>query len=364
MRLTFIDTALLALALQGTITYAAAAVEKPIIPCTGHSAAGTFYDLNSISLKPPEEGKKTPKNSRTDSWHARGYDYGSNFTLNICAPVLEELKDVEGVDHDLWQNVSAYYNNGGKTYSIGYVECWRITRVGYLTCFQNRQQASLPIFRGRKFVLQYRDGSPCPPIPIDDREPENTSRRKSTTISFLCERDPLAAQAAAVSFVAAADECAYFFEVRSEAACGAPEPTEQGVGPGGVFGVILLITVVVYFIGGVIYQRNVRNARGWRQLPNYSLWSGIGNFIQVRISRIPHVGGFLSRSLSRLVNQVGYRLLGDDRPKIIGTGTGEPVIPFYNKRYSGPRGSLSGRSRAWSSQGYSTFPIKDSRASE
>lgn len=123
MRLTFIDTVLFALALQGTITYAA--VEKPPkpdLPCTAHSAAGTFYDLNSISLKPPEEGKKTSKNSRTDSWHAKGYDYESNFTLNICAPVLEDLKDVVGIERDLWANVSAYYNKEGKTYSIGYAQ--------------------------------------------------------------------------------------------------------------------------------------------------------------------------------------------------------------------------------------------------
>lgn len=167
-------------------------------------------------------------------------------------------------------------------------------------------------------------------------------RRKSTTISFLCERDPLAAQAAA-SFVAASpDECSYFFEVRSSAACGAPEPAEQGVGPGGVFGVILLIAVVVYFIGGVIYQRNVRNARGWRQLPNYSLWAGIGGFIQVRIRKIPGVGSLISQCISWFFTRLGHIIFGAEEPIIIGTGTGQPVIPFYNKRRdSRSRGSTS-----------------------
>jgi hypothetical protein len=30
-----------------------------------------------------------------------------------------------------------------------------------------------------------------------------------------------------------------------------------------------------------MYQRSVAHARGWRQLPNYSFWSGIGGFFSV-----------------------------------------------------------------------------------
>lgn len=122
MHLTFINTVLLTLALQGTTSYAADDKTKPVIPCTAHSTtSGSFFDLNGISLKLPEEGKKASKKDRTDSWHAKGYDYGANFTLNICAPVLEDVKDVVGVDSGLWKNVSAYYEMGGKTYSIGCV---------------------------------------------------------------------------------------------------------------------------------------------------------------------------------------------------------------------------------------------------
>jgi cation-dependent mannose-6-phosphate receptor len=39
--------------------------------------------------------------------------------------------------------------------------------------------------------------------------------------------------------------------------------------------------VLVYLVGGVFYQRTVAHARGWRQLPNYSLWAGIWSFIRV-----------------------------------------------------------------------------------
>lgn len=174
---------------------------------------------------------------------------------------------------------------------------------------QQSSQSSEVIFRGRKLVLQYTNGSPCggskskreaytydkPKDTKEDEEKkekekedkeekkEEAKHKKSTIISFHCEKDPLATQAV-TSFVGTdPDECAYFFEVRSPAACGGAQPLEpgQGLGPGGVFGVILLIAVLVYFIGGVMYQRSVAHARGWRQLPNYSMWASIGSFFKV-----------------------------------------------------------------------------------
>lgn len=117
----------------------------------------------------------------------------------------------------------------------------------------------------------------------DDSKSDKKKRRKSTTISFLCDREPTSTQAA-FSFVGTdPDECAYFFEARSVHACAQAEPHKPGsVGPGSVFGLILVIAVLVYAIGGVCYNRTVTHARGWRQLPNYSLWAGIWGFISVR----------------------------------------------------------------------------------
>ena len=56
-----------------------------------------------------------------------------------------------------------------------------------------------------------------------------------------------------------------------------------------VFAIIFLVALAVYFLGGVFYQRTVAHARGWRQLPNYSLWAGIWGFIKVRgLPLVPH----------------------------------------------------------------------------
>jgi cation-dependent mannose-6-phosphate receptor len=95
---------------------------KPIKPCTIRSpSTDRFFDLNPIHISLPESGKKAHKDDKTDSWHAKGYDYGANFTINFCGPVVEELDDVVDLEKSLWKNVSAFYKMDGKQYSIGYV---------------------------------------------------------------------------------------------------------------------------------------------------------------------------------------------------------------------------------------------------
>lgn len=93
---------------------------KPFKPCTIRSStSGAFFDLNPITVVLPPKDAKKPKDARVESWHAKGYDYGANFTLNVCGPVVEPLQDVVGVDEARWKNVSAFYNVSGKIYSIG-----------------------------------------------------------------------------------------------------------------------------------------------------------------------------------------------------------------------------------------------------
>ena len=152
--------------------------------------------------------------------------------------------------------------------------------------------------------MNYTDGSPCDDGPSslstrrekdhdkddddDDRKHHKTPskahpRRKSTLISFHCDRDSLAPKAH-ISFIGASpDLCTYFFEARSVAACGGIIAAQQSLGPGGVFGVIALIAAAVYLLGGIAYQRTVMHQRGWRQLPNYVLWAGIGGFLSVSL---------------------------------------------------------------------------------
>lgn len=91
-------------------------------PCVARSpTTGLYYDLNTLTVPPLPSDEKSRKYAREESWHVKGYDYGANFTLNICGPVIEEVTDVVGVEDKMWQNVSAYYEKDDKTYSIGFV---------------------------------------------------------------------------------------------------------------------------------------------------------------------------------------------------------------------------------------------------
>ncbi|KAI0428045.1 mannose-6-phosphate receptor binding domain-containing protein [Xylaria sp. FL1042] len=293
--------------------------------CTASSTSGAFFDLRpDAAIKPKPDGSR-PSHSRgaplTD-YKARGFDYGSNFTLNICNAVVEPIEDVDGIEEGKWQNISAYYVSQGNYYSLGF-------------------QSASPITRGKELVLQYTGGSPCgtrkprsrsisdrsavhsgaayrdyenddeddpsssPPDDSDedpDKDDEDDDdkndngskdddgdevRRKSTTIFFTCDRDALAGNAQ-VSFIAVdPEECNYVFKIKSAHACATAEPHKPGsVGPGSVFAIILVVAVFVYLLGGVFYNRTVGNARGWRQLPNYSMWASVWSFICVSRSQV------------------------------------------------------------------------------
>lgn len=276
-----------------------ATVHAPACTATSSTGSGAFFDLRPDMAVEPQEGSY--RSGPTKDYFSKGYDYGKNFTLNICGAVVDPVSDVVGITPPRWQNVSAYYTSKGQIFSIG--------------------SESMDLqSRGRKLVLQYTGGSPCGPdatikskrdpqtdynydgnnpessavasasgqsqpeatSSADDKptEPEDKVRRKSATISFLCDRDP-GATSANVYFVGTdPDECAYFFEARSSHACAHAEPHKPGsVGPGSIFGLILIIAVLVYLLGGIFYNRTVAHARGWRQLPNFTLWAGIWSFV-------------------------------------------------------------------------------------
>lgn len=96
-----------------------AASDKPLKPCTVVSpTTERFFDLNGLRRTLPKEGDKK-KDGDEGSWHAKGYDYGANFTVNFCGPVVEELSDVQDLDKKLWRNVSAFYEKGDRQYAIG-----------------------------------------------------------------------------------------------------------------------------------------------------------------------------------------------------------------------------------------------------
>ncbi|KAK9486082.1 mannose-6-phosphate receptor binding domain-containing protein [Lipomyces starkeyi] len=172
---------------------------------------GNFFDLRGLTrVKEVDES----------DFHVRGHDYGHNFTINICAPVLAAGGKFSGIADPV--NVSAYYTtDSGEHFSIG-------------------QVSSQPVFRGRRLVLEYMDGSPCPSYP---------NLHKSSIITLACDRELLSN--IALNFVGQLHECAYFFEARTPHACakaGSKGGGADTLGPFGMFALIFAVMIMVYVL--------------------------------------------------------------------------------------------------------------------
>ncbi|KAB8343276.1 hypothetical protein FH972_022863 [Carpinus fangiana] len=198
---------------------------------------------------------------------------------------------------------------------------------------------SEPVLRGKRLLLNYTDGSPCPSsssrdrrtiLPsttesyrgraLDDddgkgddkdddgRKGSDSTRRKTSIISLTCDRDPTKPPAV-VSFIASPDDCTYIFDVHTIAACATINVQKQTLGPSGVFGVIAIIAILVYIIGGVVYQRVVMHQRGWRQLPNYALWASMTSFVK---DMVVIIGASFMRCMPG--GRSNRRWLGGSRP--------------------------------------------------
>ncbi|QSL65409.1 hypothetical protein MERGE_002719 [Pneumocystis wakefieldiae] len=180
------------------------AIDNSNFSCTAiKSKTNEHVDLQKL--------RRTQKDSY--SWNVRDDDDNIDFNINICAPVITNVTSIDGVD---LKHVGAMYVEGNETFSIGEI-------------------SSNIHFQGDKLVLQYRNGSLCP---------GNTTFRKSTTISFIC--DPSIQSKPLIFFVGQADKCAYFFEWHTAYAC---TKKKHIFGPGTIFGIILLITSIVYCLG-------------------------------------------------------------------------------------------------------------------
>jgi cation-dependent mannose-6-phosphate receptor len=94
--------------------------EKPNDPeCTVTSPfSENFFDLRKLRRVPLSDPPQT-------DWFVKGQDYGANFSINICGPVLADVS-ADGVPDS---TIAAYYEVNGTVHSIGYrylLDEWRI----------------------------------------------------------------------------------------------------------------------------------------------------------------------------------------------------------------------------------------------
>lgn len=178
-------------------------------PCTITSPhTGSFFDLRPLIRQPQTASSDDIDDA--NEWTASGHDYNTTFHLNICNKVLSDVSGARGDPPPA--NISAFYERDGDLFSLG-------------------ESSSTLILRGKKLILEYTNGSPC--------APDSTKEfRKSTLISFLCDRE-LGVGKADVAYVGQSNDCAYFFEIRTSAACASIRSAEGGgLSPGAIFAVM------------------------------------------------------------------------------------------------------------------------------
>jgi len=270
MFLPAMSLALFLLVLDGVSASLLSRAEKtPKVPdpdCTvTNPATKEFFDLRPLIR---HESDKT-------DWHINGYDYGHNFTLNICEPMLSDYSDV--VDAFDRTNVSGFYlDSDGAKISIG-----RARRH--------------PFFRGRRLLLEYKDGSKC-----------GDNLYRTTVLSFLCDRELEVTPS--LNFLSAPLDCVYIFDIRTSHACPTVPPPQasSSVSPLGVFCIIGGVAFVVYFLASCIYRRQVLHKVGWSQVPHVESFAGIFSFIKDMIviilantiGRIPGISGLFTSTKS------------------------------------------------------------------
>ncbi|ODQ50897.1 mannose 6-phosphate receptor domain-containing protein [Saitoella complicata NRRL Y-17804] len=238
MRFTLITGLALALTAGSTLNNVLAlATETPVEDqsCTlTNPLTKEYYDLRPLT--------RTSDLFSTD-WSVNGHDYGANFTLNICAPLLNTTDDAP-------HSSAGYVDEDGQFISIGDVN-------------------TVPILRGRRLTLELPSNTPCPTGPS----------KRTTLISFLCDRD--LTQKSAITFVGSPHSCDYFFEWRTARACPIAHGhgRQKGLGVGSLFGLLAILFLLAYFVGGIVYQRVVMRQSGWRQVPHYHTLRSVVSFV-------------------------------------------------------------------------------------
>lgn len=200
--------------------------EKQLDPCTVFNPINKgFIDLSGLSSL-SNEGKALP-------WVSKGYDSGKNYTIGICSsPFKKHHSEITEIQDNLNSSlIGAYYVDA---------ETKKYVSMG--------KYSTVPKFRGRKLTLTYENGSYCDIIDNNT----NQRLRKSTILTFTCDREMSAR--ALVSYIGQANECTYFFEIRSHHAC----PTAakaNNLAAVWIFLFIFLAAVFVYFSGGLLYRQ-------------------------------------------------------------------------------------------------------------
>ncbi|CAG8443726.1 9700_t:CDS:2, partial [Ambispora gerdemannii] len=172
-------------------------------------------------------------------------DSKNKFILNVCnglSELKDDLKDAKNVGASL-------KNDKEKWISLG----------------KNNSELFI---QNDELFLRYGDGDACPD--------QSDEVKRETYIHFIC--DNTIEGKGTPKLLISPRNCVYIFEWKTSAAC--PVDKAESLSGWGVFFTIFFIALLVYFVGGIVYNRMVHNAVGFSQLPNWEFWRDAWDFVK------------------------------------------------------------------------------------
>ncbi|CAF1196133.1 unnamed protein product, partial [Didymodactylos carnosus] len=100
------------------------------------------------------------------------------------------------------------------------------------------------------------------------------NNQTSASILFVCGQNSSGATAL-LDYLIRTPRCSYVFQVEVPELC--PKQPKKSMSGGAIFLIILLVISGVYLIGGFLYMRFTRGARGLEQIPQREMWMKLGH---------------------------------------------------------------------------------------
>lgn len=101
---------------------------------------------------------------------------------------------------------------------------------------------------------------------------------RRAVIMFICDPNKLDDEAVILEEQSNKNfSCYYLFEIGTKAVCPETPFITIGLSVGSILLIVFFSLAAVYLIGGILYNRFVRGAKGVDQIPNYRFWEDCGN---------------------------------------------------------------------------------------
>ncbi|KAI9142258.1 mannose-6-phosphate receptor binding domain-containing protein [Paraphysoderma sedebokerense] len=173
----------------------------------------------------------------------------------------ESVKQVDGSEHEFYLNVCAKVGSTDGLQDKDHTGAFKklaTSGKNSLGRFNSTINKS-----GDFIALTYKDGDKCPDSSIN--------LPMQSSILFQC--DASVKDAGTPKMISSFGTCVYTFHWRTSYAC--PSNVSSGSSGWTTFWTIVFVVFACYLVGGILYNRFIKNERGWDQIPNRAGWAAL-----------------------------------------------------------------------------------------